>query len=126
MIKYANSSNELPGIIDVSNRKQTKFRQASLRMEKNASVKNLITETRMPVIKGQSKAFPTPQEHFEMADRWKNNFVMTQSQANNDIHKSRRELFDRPVQYVSGGLTNQNNLRRPMEVYHKITPVRSP
>ena len=61
-----------------------------------------------------------------MADRWKNNFVMTQSQANNDIHKSRRELFDRPVQYVSGGLTNQNNLRRPMEVYHKITPVRSP
>lgn len=48
-----------------------------------------------------------------------------QSRANERIFKDKREYFDKPIMYHSGMNTNKTNSLKPMEVYHKITPVRS-
>lgn len=81
----------------------------------------------MPIQKGVSKAFPSPKKHFKMASKWMQSFTVMESRANEERNKTQREFFDRP-------LTNPVRLPRkagliappkPMEVYHKITPVRS-
>ena len=50
---------------------------------------------------------------------------MMRSQGNSDIHKDKREFFDKPVKYTPGMNTNKTITLKPMEVYHQITPVRS-
>ena len=47
------------------------------------------------------------------------------SVANDSRYKSQREYFDRPVAYKSGNTSSKVSSIKPMEVYHKITPVRS-
>jgi len=53
----------------------------------------------MPLRKGQSKAFPTAKKHFNMANGWQPDFNVLHSRANELVYKSKREFFDRPVQY---------------------------
>ena len=48
-----------------------------------------------------------------------------QSRANELVYKSKREFFDRPIGYMTGMNTSKTGNQRAMEVYHKITPVRS-
>lgn len=48
-----------------------------------------------------------------------------QSRANDKMFRDKREYFDKPIMYQSGMNTNKINTLKPMEVYHKITPVRS-
>lgn len=67
-IKYANSSNELPGITDVGSRQHSKVKEfKSLPEEVHMNVKKLMNETRMPLKKGQSNAFPSAKKHFRLA-----------------------------------------------------------
>mmetsp|Transcript_21653 Transcript_21653/g.26607 ORF Transcript_21653/g.26607 Transcript_21653/m.26607 type:complete len:152 (+) Transcript_21653:214-669(+) len=74
-IKYANSTNELPGITDVGSRQYSKVKEfKSLPMKAHQNVKKLLAETRMPLKKGQSSAFPSAKKHFEMATRWQTDF----------------------------------------------------
>lgn len=125
-VKYANSSNELPGITDVGSRTHTKVKEfKSVPEEAYMNVKKCMNETRMPLKKGQSKAFPTAKKHFKMASGWQNDFNVMQSRANDGLYKGKKEFFDKPVMYHAGMNTNKTNTLKPMEVYHKITPVRS-
>ena len=125
-VKYANSSNELPGITDIGSRTHTKVKEfKSLPEEAYMNVKKLMNETRMPLKKGQSGAFPTAKKHFQLASKWTNDFGVMQSRANTKIFRDKREYFDKPVMYQTGMNTNKTNTMKPMEVYHKITPVRS-
>lgn len=48
-----------------------------------------------------------------------------QSKANMVLFKDQREFFDKPVYYQTGTNSLKTNSLKPMEVYHKITPVRS-
>ena len=99
-IKYANSSNELPGITDVGSRQHTKVKEfKSLPEEAYMNVKKVMNETRMPLKKGQSGAFPTAKKHFKMASKWTNDFGVMQSRANDRIFRDKREYFDKPVMY---------------------------
>ena len=79
----------------------------------------------MPLKKGQSNAFPSAKKHFQLASKWTNDFGVMQSRANDRIFRDKREYFDKPVMYHTGMNTNKTNTMKPMEVYHKITPVRS-
>ena len=79
----------------------------------------------MPYKKGQSSAFPSAKKHYKLASGWQSDFAVMQSRANNTIYKDKREFFDKPVSYWTGMNTNKTNTMKPMEVYHKITPVRS-
>lgn len=118
----------MPGIVDVA--KFTVKSKKSLHSVADLPHKNiklLMQDTRMPIQKGVSKAFPSPKKHFKMASKWMQSFTVMESRANEERNKTQREFFDRP-------LTNPIRLPRkagliappkPMEVYHKITPVRS-
>ena len=79
----------------------------------------------MPLKKGQSNAFPSTKKHVELSKNWKPNFIVMSSKANESRYKSQREYFDRPLNYKSGVATVKASNLKPMEVYHKITPVRS-
>ena len=63
----------------------------------------LTFETRMPVhhiTKANHKtksAFPSPEKHIEMANKWRPSFNVTVSSFNSVHHKSQREYFDRPI-----------------------------
>ena len=125
-VKYANSTNELPGITDNATRTHTKVKEfKSLPEKAHQNVKKLMSETRMPLKKGQSTAFPTAKKHFKLASGWQSDFVVLHSRANENVYKSKREFFDQPVSYQTGMNTNKTHALKPMEVYHKITPVRS-
>ena len=125
-VKYANSTNELPGITDVHSRAYKKVKDfKSIPDQAHQNVKKLMHETRMPIKKGQSSAFPSAKRHFKLASGWQNDFTVMQSRANNTIYKDKREYFDKPVSYWTGMNTNKTSAMKPMEVYHKITPVRS-
>jgi len=61
----------LPGITDVGSRTHTKVKEfKSVPEEAYMNVKKCMNETRMPLKKGQSKAFPTAKKHFKMASGW--------------------------------------------------------
>ena len=77
----------------------------------------------MPMKK--SRAFPSAKRHYRMAGGWQGDFVVLHSRANEQVYRSKREFFDRPVYYQPGQNTNKTGAHRAMEVYHKITPVRS-
>ena len=79
----------------------------------------------MPIKKGQSAAFPSAKKHFKLAEKWKPEFVVMMSKANENLYPARREYFDKPVNYQTGMNPNKAISLKPMEVYHKITPVRS-
>ena len=82
-IKYANSTNELPGITDVKSRLHTKVKEfKSVPEQPHHNVKKIIAETRMPYKKGQSKAFPSAKKHFKLAHGWQNDFMVMQSKTN--------------------------------------------
>ena len=125
-VKYANSANELPGITDVGTRTHTKVKEFKSIPEKaHQNVKKVMQETRMPLKKGSTKAFPSPKKHFQLASKWQNDFVVMQSKANMVVFKDQREFFDKPVYYQTGANSLKANSLKPMEVYHRITPVRS-
>ena len=125
-VKYANSSNELPGITAVGSRTHSKVKEyMSIPEKAHQNVKKLMNETRMPIKKGQSKAYPSAKKHFRLANGWQSDFVVMSSQANGQVYKDKREFFDKPVNYQTGMGNVKNNTLKPMEVYHKITPVRS-
>ena len=79
----------------------------------------------MPLKRGQTKAFPSAKKHFKLASHWQNDFVVMQSKANDKLYPGKREFFDKPVSYATGQSANKATTLKPMEVYHKITPVRS-
>ena len=79
----------------------------------------------MPLKKGQTKAFPTAKKHFKLANGWQSDFNVMQSRANDGLYSGKKEFFDKPVEYHTGMNTNKTNTSKAMEVYHKITPVRS-
>ena len=86
-------------------------------------------ELRAPVNlqKGKSSAFPSAKKHFKMTAGWTSDFTVMESRCNEKRYKAHREFFDKPVlihQQKAGGKTATNFLK-PMEVYHRITPVRS-
>ena len=89
------------------------------------NVKKVMAETRMPIKKGQSGAFPSAKKHFRMSENWKPGFVVMHSRANEINYPAKREYFDKPVGYQTGMQSNKNTTMKPMEVYHRITPVRS-
>lgn len=60
-----------------------------------------------------------------MASGWTNDFVVMASKTNDRVYKDKREFFDKPVAYQTGVNSNKTSTLKPMEVYHKITPVRS-
>ena len=41
------------------------------------------------------------------------------------MYPQKREFFDKPIHYQTGVQWTKNHTLKPMEVYHKITPVRS-
>lgn len=99
-IKYANSSNELPGITAVGSRTHSKVKEYMAAPEKaHLNVKKLINETRMPIKKGQSKAYPSAKKHFRLANGWQTDFMVMSSKANDKVYKDRREFFDKPINY---------------------------
>ena len=52
-VRYAQSSNELPHVIDISKKEHTKYKkQAHLIVDRHKNMKKVAHETRMPVIKG--------------------------------------------------------------------------
>lgn len=64
-VAYANSTNDLPGICDVQSRQISKVKEfKSLPLQPHHNVKRIMAETRAPVKKGMSKAFPSAQKHF--------------------------------------------------------------
>ncbi len=63
------------------------------------NVKKLINETRMPIKKGQSKAYPSAKKHFRLANGWQTDFMVMSSKANDKVYKDRREFFDKPINY---------------------------
>ena len=79
----------------------------------------------MTIKKGQSRAFPSPKKHYEMARGWCNDFARMQSTGNAYLHKDKREFFDRPVKYTTGMNSSSIEAKKPGENYHNITPVRS-
>lgn len=94
--------------------------------EPHKNIKLLMEDTRMPIKKGQTKAFPTAKEHFKLTSKWVNTFTVMESRANDTRFKTQREFFDRPVtRPLNSQKTNYPVPLKPMEVYHKITPVRS-
>jgi len=58
-----------------------------------------MQETRMPLKKGQSNAFPSAKKHFKLASGWQSDFNVMQSRANPTVYKDKREFFDKPVIY---------------------------
>lgn len=125
-VRYAQSSNQLPHVIDISKKNHTKFqKQAHMIVDRHKNIKKVANETRMPVIKGQSKVFPTYKKHFEMVDGWQNDFIMTRSRMNDIVYHQQREFFDSPIKYESGEWTNKTTKRRPMDLYEKMTPLHS-
>jgi len=87
-IKYANSTNELPGISDVCKPSHSKVKNfKSYAEQPHTNVTKLINETRMPIKKGQSRAFPSAKKHFQMAQAWQNDFIVMQSRANEHVYK---------------------------------------
>ena len=44
--------------------------------------KVIMEDTRMPLQKGATKAFPSPKKHFELASKWQNQFAIMESRAN--------------------------------------------
>jgi len=70
-IKYANSTNELPGIVEAGRIPARKsFYQVYDEPHKN--MKLLMEDTRMPITKGTTKAFPSPKKHFALTSKWVN------------------------------------------------------
>ena len=127
-IMYAGSVNELPGIAEIQSKENTKAKDFTANMIYTVDHKNkwkMQAETRMPLRKGQTNAFPSTKKHLEMAKNWKPDFVVMSSKANETRYKSQREYFDRPLNYKSGEVASKIQANKPMEVYHKITPVRS-
>ena len=59
--------------------------------------KVIMEDTRMPLQKGATKAFPSPKKHFELASKWQNQFASMESRANELRTKTQREFFDRPI-----------------------------
>ena len=89
-------------------------------------MKVLLNETRLPVA-GNSNAFPSFKEHIEKIKNWRPSFEVKASAANEVRHKSQKEFFDRPIErpdkkQVYKGSTS---VFKPMEIYHKMTPLRS-
>ena len=107
-VKYANSTNEIPGITDATSRQHTKTKDFRTIPEKaHLNVKKVMNETRMPVKKGQSTAQSTARKHFKLANGWQNEFAIMQSRANNLTYKDKREFFDKPLQYQPGMNTSR-------------------
>lgn len=81
----------------------------------------------MPLAKGASKAFPSPKKHFKLASRWDEGFTVMESRGNEERTKSQREFFDRPLSKPAQVKSSKKISMplKPMEIYHKITPVRS-
>lgn len=48
-----------------------------------------------------------------------------QSSSNAKRYITQREFFDKPLRHVPGSVTGKVTAVKPMEVYHKMTPVRS-
>ena len=100
-VKYANSTNEIPGITDAGTRQhtQTKFFR-DVPEKPHLNVKKVMNETRVPFKKGQSKvSFNGAKKHFKMANGWTNDFAVMSSRANNQMYKDKREFFDKPIVY---------------------------
>ena len=65
-IKYAGSINELPGIANVNSKLNTKtkdFKGAVVSDKPHQNKWKMLQETRMPLKKGQTNAFPSTKEH---------------------------------------------------------------
>ena len=109
-IKYAGSVNELPGITQVHTKENVKtkdFRNTFHNDQDHLNKWKITAETRMPVKKGQSNAFPTAKAHLELSKDWKPDFVVMSSKANETRYKSQREYFDRPLKYKSGTVSTK-------------------
>jgi len=52
------------------------------------NVKKVANDTRMPLKKGQSQAFPTAKQHYKLAKEWKLNFNVMASQGNGVRYKT--------------------------------------
>ena len=61
------------------------------------NLKKIAEDTRMPIKKGMSTAFPTAKKHFLYAENWDSEFGIMESRANHQRFKTQREFFDRPV-----------------------------
>jgi len=86
-----------------------------------------MKETAGPSRKGEPRAFPSAKKHLKLVEGWSNDFTVMESRANEQRHRAQKEFFDKPIivnHSRVAGMT-QTNFLRPMEVYHKITPVRS-
>ena len=84
----------------MGSRQHTKVKDfKSLPEKAHQNVKKLMQETRMPLRKGQSGAFPSAKKHYKLADGWQNDFTVMQSRANDNLYKGNREFFDKPVSY---------------------------
>jgi hypothetical protein len=81
----------------------------------------------MPLAKGASKAFPSPKKHFKLVSKWDDGFTVMESRGNEERTKSQREFFDRPLSKPVHVRSTKKIVMplKPMEIYHKITPVRS-
>ena len=127
-IRYCNSVNELPGIVDVHSKNYAKVKEFSKKVEPEkpySDIQKVLLETRMPLKKGQSRAYPTAKKHFQLVSGWQNDFINMRSHGNSQLHRDKREFFDKPIKYSPGMNTNKTVTLKPMEVYHQITPVRS-
>ena len=129
-VKYASSTNELPGITALgtkSHQKAKEFNESKQKPYEN--IPKVMRETRAPAKKGASAAFPSAKKHFKLAEGWSNDFAVMESRCNEQRHRAQKEFFDKPVRHAAaarpGMTTTQQHFMRPMEVYHKITPVRS-
>ena len=75
-VRYSNSTNELPGIIDLQSteiKKVKDFRKRSIQIHQDKH--KLIKETRMPFNLGQaSQAFPSVKKHYQLIKDWNNEF----------------------------------------------------
>lgn len=127
-VKFAGSINELPGITQLTSKENQKvkdFKGTFYADQPHQNKWKMMQETRMPLKKGQSSAFPSVKKHVEMTKGWHNEFCVMSSSANDTRYKSQREYFDRPLMYKSGEASCKSSAVKPMEVYHRITPVRS-
>lgn len=82
----------------------------------------------MPLADKTSKAFPRPKEHYKLVSKWVDGFAVMESRGNEQRTKTQREFFDRPLSKPQPWqMTKKANFipLKPMEVYHKMTPVRS-
>lgn len=95
-VRYANSTNELPGIIEAGKTTKKIFTTAPPE-EPYKNVKLLMAETRMPLTKGMTKAFPSAKKHFKLVSKWVDGFAVMESRGNLEKTKTQREFFDRPI-----------------------------